>query len=158
MRRAPLLTLVAVNLALLLMLAALWLTPQGRLRNVQWQPPAPVKPALGGAAPLERWSTDYSRFVATLERPLFSETRRPPPKAQAQPVDTLSTVTIVGIWGTGAQAGVIAREGQQMRRVKVGEPLAGWTLKEVRLQGATFARGDETRSLLIRRGAAPSTP
>ena len=113
MKRAPLLWLGGVNLALLLVLAWLWFTPDGRLRNVRWEPPAPVKPALGSAAPLQRWSTDYSRFVVTLERPLFNETRRPPPKPQAQPVDTLSTVTIVGIWGSGAQAGVIAREGQQ---------------------------------------------
>lgn len=154
MRRTPLLVLAAVNLALLLVLAWMWVTPDGRPRNVKWEPPAPVKPALGAATPLQRWNTDYSRFVVTLERPLFNPTRRPPPKPQAQPVDTLAQVAIVGIWGSGAQAGVIARDGQQMRRVKVGEPLAGWTLKEVQLQGATFTRGDETRSLQIRRGAA----
>ena len=160
MKRASLAILVAVNLALLLALAWMWVTPQGHLRNVQWQPPAPIKPSLGAAAPLPRWNTDYSRFVVTLDRPLFAATRRPPPKpqVQAQPVDSLAEVSIIGVWGAGAQGGVIARVGPQTRRVKVGEPLAGWTLKEVQTQGATLTRGNEARSLQIKRGAAAPSP
>ena len=99
-----------------------------------------------------------SRFVVTLERPLFSPSRRPVPKAPPQPVDTLADVAIVGIWGDGAQGGVIARIGQQQKRVRVGEPLADWTLKEVQTQGATLTRGKETRSLPIRRAAVSTRP
>ena len=36
--------LASANLLLAFALAALWLTPQGTLRNVHWQPPSPQKP------------------------------------------------------------------------------------------------------------------
>lgn len=160
MRRGTFAALAALNLALLLALAWLWFTPSGELRNVRWQPPVPIKPALDAGPPLPQWTTDYARFVVTLDRPLFSVTRRPPVKPQEQPVDTLAEVTIVGIYGAGAEASVIARVGpQQVRRVKVGEALGGWTLKEVRISEAMLVRGGETRSLPIRRGApSPNRP
>jgi hypothetical protein len=160
MKRHVLLLLAALNLALAALLAWLWLTPQGELRNVRWLPPEPVRPALADAPPLPAFEIDANRYVATLERPLFAPTRRPPPpQAAAAAVEPLPDIRLLGLYGGGGAGGAIASVDGKVRRLRVGEAIAGWSLKEVRGRELVLARGDETRSIELKRstGAEPPT-
>lgn len=152
----PLLGLICAALALLL--AALWLQPDGSWRNTRWQSPPPITadyrqmlPHLSEPAPLSS-----SQFLALLERPLFSETRRPPPPPPppnpvAPPSDTLSTAQLVAVF-TGAQLqGVILRVQDKNRRLRLNEAIDGWVLRSVHSQGAVFEHSGQTRQLSLQR-------
>ena len=87
MRRHVGLMLLAVNTLLALVLAWLWVSPDGSLKNVHWSAPKAqmsnlrdLIPALGKPVPM-----DQSQFLAMLDRPLFSPTRRPPPPPPRAP-------------------------------------------------------------------------
>jgi len=162
MKRHALLLLAALNLALVALLAWLWLTPQGELRNLRWVPPEPVRPALADAPPLPVFEIDVNRYVATLERPLFAPTRRPPPPPQAAAsapaVEALPDIRLLGLYGGGGAGGVIASVDGKVRRLRVGEAIAGWSLKEVRGNELVLARGDETRSIELKRSTGAEPP
>lgn len=154
MRRFLIPSLLGVNVALAAGLAWLWVTPQGELREVRWTPPAPIKPVLtDSAAP--SWSADLGSFMAALDRPLFSATRKPPAKPDA-PVavaaDTLNEVRVLGLYSNGTGGGAIVRAEGKVRRVRPGDTLGGWTIKEVRPAELVLARGDEQRALDVKRG------
>jgi hypothetical protein len=162
MKRHVLPLLAALNLALAALLAWLWLTPQGELRNVRWVPPEPVRPVLADAPPLPTFEMDGGRYVATLERPLFAPTRRPPPPPQAAAsgpaVEPLPDIRLLGLYGGGGAGGAIASVDGKVRRLRVGEAIAGWSLKEVRGKELVLARGDETRSIELKRSTGAEPP
>jgi hypothetical protein len=153
MRRNTTVLLVAVNVLLACLLAWLWIEPQGGLRNVHWQPPAPIKPDLGGslaAASLGRDDADVARFMAILDRPVFSPTRRPPPPPKTVAVaavqaDPLAGVHLYGLFSGSDGGGVIARVDGKTQRVKISETIGDWSLKEIRASEVVFSRGAETR-------------
>lgn len=154
--------LLGVNLALAGGLAWLWFTPQGELREVRWTPPAPIKPVLTGA-PIPTWSADLGSFMAALDRPLFAPTRKPPAKPEppvAVVADTLNDVRVLGLYSNGTAGGAIVRAEGKVRRVRTGDTLGGWTVKEVRPGELVLARGTEQRSLDVKRGPdlAADTP
>jgi hypothetical protein len=131
-----------------------WIDAQGKLRNVQWQPPAAIKPEFGSvsAAGLPKEELDTGRFVAIVERPLFSPTRRPPlpPKVVVvPPPDPLDTAHLYGIFSGAGGGGIIVRLEGQTRRVKVGDQVGDWRLKEIRGREAIFARGGDTRTAML---------
>lgn len=156
---------IAVNIALLALLAWLWIGPDGKPRNVVWQPPQPVAPELGSeaAALPEAKPMDTGLFVATLDRPLFSPSRRPvppaPKEAQTKTApDPLANVHLYGIYSTeGGPGGMLARIDGKVRRVALNENLGGWTLKSVQEREATLTRDGEERviQLAIVRPSAP---
>ncbi|MDB5944740.1 MAG: hypothetical protein JWQ13_4306 [Ramlibacter sp.] len=155
MRRYLIPLFVAANIALAGVLAWLWVTPQGQVRNVRWTPPAPLRPVLNDSE-LPSWSVDLGSFVAALDRPLFAATRRPPPKPEEAPAvvaDTLGDVRILGLYSTGGTSGggIVRAEGK-IRRVRQGDVLGGWTIKEVRPHELLLARGNEERTLDVKRG------
>jgi hypothetical protein len=131
-----------------------WVDAQGKLRNVQWQPPTAIKPEFGSAsaAGLPKEELDTGRFVAIVERPLFSPTRRPPlpPKVVVvPPPDPLDTAHLYGIFSGAEGGGIIVRLQGQTRRVKIGDPVGDWRLKEIRGREVIFARGGETRMAVL---------
>lgn len=155
MRRFLIPFLVVINVALLGVLAWQWVTPRGELRGVRWTPPAPIKPVLtdSGVPP---WAADLGSFMAALDRPLFSSTRKPPPKpeeAAAVVADTLGDARVLGLYSSGGTSGgAIVRAEGKVRRVRPGDSLGGWTVKEVRPLELVLARGDEVRTLDVKRG------
>lgn len=157
MKRWALPLLVAIDLALLAWLAARWITPQGEWIGVKWTPPAAQRPSLDGGAPLPQTGVEVGRFVATLERPLFVPTRRPPPPPQAAsapaPADPLTDLRLLAVYGNQQVGGVIVRVDSRVRRLKLGETLNGWTLRSVQPHAVELARGDEVRSIEIKRTA-----
>lgn len=148
-------TLVLLFLSTLLagLLVWLWIGPDGTLRDVHWRPPAAVKPDLGSlsATSVQRDDADVSRFMAILDRPVFSPTRRPPPPPPPPKVvvpvlpDPLDTIHLYGMFSGAGGGGVIARVEGRVRRIKVTEPVGGWSLKEIRARDVVFAKGAVTR-------------
>jgi hypothetical protein len=166
MRRYLIPGLILANLALAGGLAWQWVTPAGQVRNVRWTPPAPIKPVLTDSV-LPPWNADLGSFMASLDRPLFSATRRPPPKpAEAPPVvvDTLASVRVLGLYSSGGTSGgAIVRSEGKVVRLKQGDTLGGWTVKEVRPLELVLTRGADQRTLDVKRGPdlaadVPGTP
>jgi hypothetical protein len=160
MKRWTLPVLLVLNLGLLAWLASMWLTPDGRLAGVHWQPPSALKPSLDGGLPLPATGVELGRYVATLERPLFMPSRRPPPPPQAAAapvvVDTPPDVRVLGLYGTrgeGATGGMVARIDGQVKRVRVGDAVGRWTLKELRPGEAVLASGDSQQVYPLQRAA-----
>lgn len=155
--------LLSVNAALVLCLLWLWFTPDGALRNVHWQAPAAQKsdfaamlPGLPGVTP-----ADTSHFIAMLDRPLFSITRRPPPppppppasSPEPPPVDNLSTASLSGVFeGTGV-GGIIINIAGKDRRVSLNDMVDGWKVQTIAGRDVTFSRNGQTRQLTLPRAA-----
>lgn len=159
MNRYALHALVGLNLLLALLLVLLWVGPNGRLRNLQWQPPAPqstdyaaMLPEIPGAVPM-----NPGAIIAMLERPLFTTTRRPPPPppkvADASPSDTLSTARLMGLYAGQGQGGVILHIGGKSRRLRIREQIEGWTLSAIDQRSATFSSGTTQRTLQLVKGS-----
>ncbi len=160
--------LVGLNVALLGILLACWVAPNGDLRGVVWAAPAPQLTdfasqlsALPSPAP-----ADMAAFVGMLERPLFALTRRPPAvppqDAPAPKVDNFSSAKLSGIFNSAGTGGLIMRMGDKDVRVQLHQSLDGWTLQSLSDREATFASGGETRVLQLKRAdvsqAAPGMP
>lgn len=154
MRRQVLPLLAALNLALAGVLAWLWVTPEGQLRDVRWQPPQAVRPTLAEAVALPTFEVDLSRYVATLERPLFEPSRRPPPPPSAIAVpapEPMPDIRLLGLYGNAGAGGMIARIDGKVRRLQVGESVGGWLLRELRAGEIDVSRGEEVRTLRLTR-------
>lgn len=149
MRRNTTLLLAGLNVLLVGLLAWLWIDPHGGLRAVHWQPPAAIRPDLGtvSAAVAARDDADVSRFMAILDRPVFSTTRRPPPpKTQvAARADPLDSIHLYGVFSGSEGGGLLVRVEGKTRRVKVSESIGDWNLKEIRGSEVVFVRGTESR-------------
>lgn len=162
MKRNALTLLVALNVVLVLVLAALWLHRDGSVRNVRWQAPKPITSDYLQMLPVlpERTRVDTARFMSWLERPLFSVTRRPPPppppspSAPPAPVDTLADARLLGVAENGQTGAVILHIGGKSRRVRRNEMVdGGWVLRTVQARSATFDNAGQTRTLQLVRAA-----
>ena len=161
----PLLGLLVLGLAGLL--AWLWITPEGHWAEVRWQPPAALRPAVDGTAGLPPTGVDLGRYVATLERPLFVASRRPPPPPPPVAiapvvVDTPPDLRVLGLYGRrgegGTGGGMIARFDGQVKRVRIGDSVGRWTLKELRPGEAVLALGDMQQVYPLRRPSTDDAP
>ena len=163
MKRNALTLLVALNVVLVLVLAALWLHRDGSVRNVRWQAPKPITSDYLQMLPVlpERTRVDTARFMSWLERPLFSLTRRPPPPppppsppTPPAPVDTLADARLLGVAENGQTGAVILHIGGKSRRVRLNEMVdGGWVLRTVQARSATFDNAGQTRTLQLVRAA-----
>ena len=164
MKKYALHALLAINAALVLALAWLWIDKTGQLRNIHWQPPTPqisdyagMVPALPGLAP-----ADTSQFIAMLDRPLFSLTRRPPPPppppTPQEPPDNFSTAQLSGLFLGQGDGGAIVQIAGKARRVRLRETVEGWTLSGVQDRSATFTRAGQSRVLQLPRAALTNAP
>lgn len=162
MKRYLMHILVALNAVLVLALLAMWFDAGGQLRNARWPLPAAIKPDFAAMlAPLAMQRTDdVSRFVATLDRPLFSPTRRPPPPpAPAPPPDPLANIQLFGVYSGPEGGGLIARVDGKMRRANLKDKIGDWTITRIVDRDVTFARGAEVRVVtLAKRQPATAAP
>ena len=167
MKIHPMSTLLAVNAALAVGLAALWLEPSGQVRGIAWVAPAAVVPDIAKSSGIaEPKVADTSRFLAVLERPLFSPNRRPPPpvpvKNEATPEpDPLANIQLQGVYTTEGGGGIFARVDGKDRRIALGTALGGWTVKGIDGLNVTFAKGDDARVVRLipaKLGFTPSIP
>ncbi len=149
--------LMVLDAVLLVILLALWVSPDGSLRNAVWTPPAPLVPDLAGMLPGGENNGAPEKTVSLLEKPLFSPDRSPPPAviktAKAQPAapDPLGNVRVLGIFKSGGSGGIIASVDGKPKRFLLNETLGPWTVKAIDGLDVTFAQGSETRVLSMSR-------
>jgi len=120
------------------------------------------------------WSVPLSVLTATQERPIFSATRRPPPRAVAgprvEPVDVpvaqkpaepehppLSLIGAV-VGDNDAIAVFIDRMNQGIIRLRAGEAHAGWVLSSVLRREVTLKKAGQTEVLVLQRPDTSPAP
>lgn len=159
--------LAALNISLAAGLLWLWVDTDGQLRHVHWTAPIAQKPDFSNMLPAiaPQSSADVSQFLTTLERPLFSPSRRPPPPVivvpppPPPPPDPLNTLHLYGLFEGKDGGGILARVDGKMVRVRIKETVGEWTLKSIKDRDITFAKGVETRIIpLVHARPAPPTP
>ncbi|MCP3445703.1 hypothetical protein [Bradyrhizobium sp. CCGUVB14] len=142
----------------------------GAVRPIARPAPAASKPAPRGN-PL--WSVPLKALTGTQERPIFSASRRPPPRAVAaapadevhvppppKPVEAPPPLMLVGaVVGEGdAIAILVNRTDQKIVRLRQGETLDGWSLASVQPREVTFKQGDRSEVLALQRPEGTSVP
>lgn len=161
MKALPRLTagLIALCALLAAALALLWLLPngQGRLRHA-WVAPSAQAPALDSlAVPLPSPAPlPLASYAVTLQRPLFTESRRPLPAADANkaaqaapPPDDLEKFQLLGLMTGPSFVGVMARVDGKVRTVRQGEAVGPWTLHAIRDRDVVFTQDGRERVLKL---------
>jgi general secretion pathway protein N len=152
--------LLAVALVLLVLIA---LVLNGTWQSADWLPAEPDhRPAVVTKTPaLPR--VELPRLANAWQTPLFSVDRRPDlQQAAQQAASSLSGLTLTGVLldGTVQLAFIKPATGPGLK-VRLNGPLPnGWTLRAINPTSATFAFGERTETLTVRRLRlpAPSTP
>jgi general secretion pathway protein N len=126
-----------------------------------------VKPAVSGN-PL--WSIPLSVLTATQERPIFSASRRPPPRAVAGPrIEPVAApvvkpvepehapLALIGavVGDSDAIAVFLDRTNQGIVRLRAGDTHAGWLLSSVLRREVTLKKDDQTEVLVLQRPESP---
>jgi general secretion pathway protein N len=134
-------------------------------------------PAQAASKPVPRgnplWAVPLSALPTTQERPIFSASRRPPPRAVAaspvdetpappppKPADAPPPLMLVGaVVGEGdAIAILVNRTDQKVVRLRQGESLGGWSLTSILPREVTFKQGDRSEVLALRRPDDTTAP
>lgn len=91
-------------------------------------------------------------YGEVLERPVFSEGRRPLPTAVAGPAVALDSVRLVGIVRTPAGIRALVEQGNPPRLERLGEgaALGGWTVEGIGPDRVSLARGAEKTELRLK--------
>jgi hypothetical protein len=155
--------LVAANTLLVLGLAWLWFTPGGELKNSHWSVPRGQKANLDDVVPRlgKAQAMDQSQFLAMLERPLFSPSRRPPPpppapaaEAPPPPPDYLADAVLTGVYIVegGKSGGIIIRFNGKDKSLPLQGSLDGWTLSSVANNRVYFTRAGVTKEIALQKG------
>lgn len=173
MRRYVIRILWMLNVVVGLVLAWLWFTPEGAVRNVRWVAPEPQKPNFAEMVPElpAAAQADTTRFVAMLDKPLFSPSRRPPPPspppAAAPPPDPLANIQLFGVFVGAEGGGILARVDGKNRRITMNDSIGAWKIKSIKDRDVTLVSGSETRVLHLShakpvvpqpQAAAPAAP
>ncbi|HRP19785.1 MAG TPA: hypothetical protein PK925_04070 [Alicycliphilus sp.] len=148
--------LLLLSLVLLVALLALWVNTKGQVRHVHWTQPEPKSLDVAGMlTPLPVRTVEQGQFLETLERPLFSPSRRPPPPPPppAPPEEAappLTGVHVYGLYGADNQGGAILRVDGKNQRVAVNQSVKGWRLASIGSNSLTFRRGSRQHVLELR--------
>jgi hypothetical protein len=162
-KRILILAAVAANFAMGLQLYQRWADPQ----RVQWKEPEPIKPVLAElSAPKAAQIEDLGKYRETVERPLFSPTRRPVIKkvteAEKPKVDALKDVKVTGLYGAAERGGALLSISGKLQRLAYGGKIAEWKLIGEKDRKAEFVSDDGERRLLklesVALPAAATTP
>ena len=153
--------LVRANAALALGLVASW-----SLLDTAWTPPlgSPPDAATLAAQPLVLERVDLAGLQETLERPLFSSSRRPQPQGGgAAPgvevvPNALDGVALVGIAGAADDTWILLRKGGRVTRLRMGQDFNGWQFEQVETHTITLRSGEERRRLELKRAPQPAAP
>ena len=97
-------------------------------------------------------------YAAVVERPLFTQSRRPPPEnAEAQP-GIQANLSIAGILISGGERIALIRRDNEhkLTRVREGQSLGDWTIRSIAADRVILAgrSGDATLLLQTRQAAA----
>jgi len=111
----------------------------------------------GGGLSNPLWSTPLDTIAATRDRPLFTQSRRPPPLAEAQPANDSAPslgpgappFSLVGtVVGDHEKFAVVLEAGSQnVLRLPLGASASGWRVAEVAARSVTLTRGPQSVTL-----------
>lgn len=138
---------------LLIALISLWVDREGRVRGVHWVRPTPMLLDVAGMVPtLPERIAEQGGVLETLERPLFSPSRRPPPppppsSPPADAVMPLTGVHVYGLYGVDRNGGAILGVDGKSQRVKVNDTIKGWKLVSIGDRSLDFVRGGRQQVL-----------
>jgi general secretion pathway protein N len=119
------------------------------------------------------WSIPLSVLTATQERPIFSASRRPPPRAVAGPriepaivpvakpaEPERPTLALIGavVGDSDAIAVFLDRTNQKVVRLRAGDTHAGWVLSSVLGREVTLKKAEQTEVLVLQRPDGPVSP
>lgn len=123
------------------------------------------------------WSVPLSVLTATQERPIFSASRRPPPRAVAGPrIEPVivpvakpaeperPALALIGavVGDSDAIAVFLDRTNQKIVRLRSGDAHAGWVLSSVQGREVTLKKAEQTEVLALQRSdgavASPGVP
>ena len=101
--------------------------------------PAPVQDSPGTAFSNPLAAQPQERLSATVDRPLFSPSRRPPPRPVAQapeptaPPPPPPDLVLSGIVMDGESARAVVRVGAEKKvvRAQIGDDIGGWTVSQI---------------------------
>ena len=154
------LELVALLLGLLLCLQLLY----SGVRLAMGVDPGAVAPAadaLQVGKLRQNLLVDEEQSAAVRGRPLFWYSRRAveaTPELQDQQADIQSAakelkgIKLLGVFGSGDTAGIIALVMGKKQRILQGDAVQGWTLESVAPDRAVLATGDRRAELLLKQG------
>ena len=112
---------------------------------------APFVASAGNAAPLPVRLAAFGNYAATVERPLFSPSRRPPAGEAASTLGSAGRYRLEGLIITNAARHALLAEVTSGRTLIVGEGqvVGGWTVKRIAPDGVVMASpaGETTLSL-----------
>ncbi len=118
------------------------------------------------------WSVPLSVLTATQERPIFSASRRPPPRAVAGPPvlpvvvpvarpaePERPALALIGavVGDSDAIAVFLDRTNQKIIRLRSGEEHAGWVLSSVQGREVTLKKAEQTEVLALQRQDGPGS-
>jgi type II secretory pathway component PulC len=121
---------------------------------------APQNPSAPISSPPLFAMPDRASLAVILERPVFSETRRPsenPANVQA----TATDFTLAGVVISASARSVLVKPGNggMIQRLKEGDDIGGWILEEIALDRIKIRRGAVEAEMLIDYAApAPLIP
>jgi type II secretory pathway component PulC len=103
--------------------------------------------------------SDRQSFAVILERPLFTQTRRPSSVASEDAPAGSADFTLAGILISGNERSALIRTGSTgtLQQLKRGENIAGWTLVEIAADRA-IVRRDAIETEILLDYAAPAPP
>jgi general secretion pathway protein N len=142
----------------------------GNLKPLAGQKPDSGKFPVSGN-PL--WSVPLSVLTATQERPIFSASRRPPPRAVAgPPIEPVvapaakpaeperPALALIGavVGDSDAIAVFLDRTNQKIVRLRSGDAHAGWVLSSVLGREVTLKKAEQTEVLVLQRSDGPLSP
>jgi general secretion pathway protein N len=119
------------------------------------------------------WSVPLSVLTATQERPIFSASRRPPPRAVAGPrIEPViapvakpaeperPALALIGavVGDSDAIAVFLDRTNQKIVRLRAGDAHAGWVLSSVLGREVTLKKAEQTEVLALQRQDGPGSP
>ena len=163
----PLRTVRKIELLVLLLAALLCLQlGYSTFRFMTLAAPVPVVPAADSLhVPAVRGLALVSAEERNeiVGRPLFWASRRPlevvaklqDPKAIS---GELKDIKLVGLFGSGEQAGIIALVKGKKQRILLGDTVEGWTLKSVQPSELVVSNGKRTETLVLQQGTVSAKP
>lgn len=120
------------------------------------------------------WSVPISMLTATQERPIFSASRRPPPRAvAAPPVEQVAapppqpalapespSLALIGavVGENDAIAVLVDLATQKLIRLRQGESHAGWVVSTVLRREVTLKKDDRTETIELKSTTASGAP
>jgi general secretion pathway protein N len=133
-----------------------------------------ARPSRDAGKPLQSgnplWSVPLSVLTSTRERPIFSASRRPPPRAVVAP-DQVSApapakaaaperpaLSLIGavVGESDAIAVFLDRTSQKIIRLRQGESHAGWLLSSIQRREVTLKKADQTEVIALQRVEGPA--